>query len=253
MLRVFRIQRFNPEREPNQWVDEYTLEVNEDDKILDILLKIRDEVDTTLGFRASCAHGVCGSDGMMIDGLNRLACQTFVGDIPGRKPINIAPLKGVPVEKDLIVDMDPLLDKVKSVNPWVVAKEHKAGERELLMSQEDFEKIEDMTKCIWCSCCTTSCPSLWSDSDYLGPQALVMAARFILDTRNEDAEKIIEKIGGLDGVFRCHTIGNCTDACPRDIDVTGAIAAVKKVLLQGIDNEDKFSNIVWEKGDEKEQ
>jgi len=120
------------------------------------------------------------------------------------------------------------------------------------MSPEDFEKIEDMTKCIWCSCCTTSCPSLWSDSDYLGPQALVMAARFILDSRNEEAEKIINKVGGHDGVFRCHTIGNCTDACPRDIDVTGAIAAVKKVILQGIENNDSNGFIIWE-NDEKEK
>ncbi len=252
MLRIFRIQRFHPEKSPKSWIDEYTLDVDENDKILDVLLKIRDEIDTTLGFRSSCAHGVCGSDGMMIDGINKLACQTFVGDIPGKKPINIAPLKGVPVEKDLIVEMDPLLDKVKSVNPWVVAKEHKTGEKELLMSPEDFEKIEDMTKCIWCSCCTTSCPSLWSDSDYLGPQALVMAARFILDSRNEEAEKIINKVGGHDGVFRCHTIGNCTDACPRDIDVTGAIAAVKKVILQGIENNDSNGSIIWE-NDENEK
>ena len=109
MLRIFRIQRFHPEKNPKSWIDEYTLDVDENDKILDVLLKIRDEIDTTLGFRSSCAHGVCGSDGMMIDGINKLACQTFVGDIPGKKPINIAPLKGVPVEKDLIVEMLSLI------------------------------------------------------------------------------------------------------------------------------------------------
>ncbi|MBC8514684.1 succinate dehydrogenase iron-sulfur subunit [bacterium] len=230
MKRVFRIHRFDPQDKTAHSTDEFTLEVRGRDRILDVLLRIREELDGTLAFRHSCAHGVCGSDGFLINGINKLACQTFVEDYDG--VIEIAPLRGLPVLKDLVVDMDPFEESIRKVRPWVES----TTEGEGLQSPEDFEAIEDMTKCILCACCTTSCPSFWTNPEYLGPAALVAAARFIKDGRNGAAAKVMERVGGLDGVLRCHTVMNCTDACPRDIDVTGAIAAVKAALLRGTPN-----------------
>lgn len=231
MQQVIRIHRHDPGRFPDTWVDEFTLEVDETDRILDLLRRIRDDHDGSLAFRASCGHGVCGSDGMMIQGINRLACQTFAGDFGGS--VTIAPLKGYPVIRDLVVDLEPFMEKYLAVEPWVEADEWAPGLRESLQSPADLERIEELTTCIMCSCCTSACPSMWLDPDYLGPAAMVQAARFVMDTRNSARERQLANVAVRNGIYRCHTAANCGDACPRGIDVTGAMGAIKRMLFTG--------------------
>ena len=234
MLRVLSIERYDPSRSATGWTDGFTMEMADEDRILDLLFRVRDEIDSTLAFRASCGHGVCGSDGFMIEGVNRLACTTFVADFPGTGPIRLAPLKGFPVLRDLVVDLEPVMAKYLEVQPWVETDPRPAGGREGLQDPADLELIEEMTKCIMCSCCTSACPSFWLNPAYLGPAALVQAARFVFDSRNLAAQSQLRRLAERDGVHRCHTATNCTDACPRDIDVTGVMAALKRAIVTGL-------------------
>lgn len=234
MQRVLNIARFQPGEAPERWVAGYTLEMADDDRILDLLIQVREKHDSSLAFRHSCGHGVCGSDGLLIQGRNRLACKSFVGDFPGAGPINVAPLPGYEVLRDLVVDMEPLVAKFESLEPWVESAPLPAGEVVGLQSPADLDLIEEMTKCIMCSCCSSSCPSFWFNPQYLGPAAMVQAARFAFDTRNTKASEMLARVVGRDGIHRCHTATNCTDACPRDIDVTGVMAALKRAMLTGL-------------------
>lgn len=233
-----RIRRFNPEKDAKAWWGDYTLnDANPTDSVLDLLHRIKWEQDGTLTLRRSCGLGVCGSDAMRINGANRLACKTLLSRItkPGsdQAKIQVEPILGLRVIKDLVVDMDPFFDHYRSVLPYFVNDNVPADGREFLQSPEDRARFDDTTKCILCAACTTSCPSFWANEKYVGPAAIVQAHRFIFDSRDQAAEERLKVVGDSFGVWRCRTNFNCTNACPREIEVTKAIAEVKVVLARG--------------------
>ena len=213
-------------------------DVNPNDSVLDVLHRVKWEHDGTLALRRSCAHGVCGSDAMRINGANALACKTLVARLAkegsSEAKIQVEPILGMRVLKDLIVDMDQFFEHYKSVMPYFVNDEAPPENgRERLQSQADRAVFDDTTKCILCAACTSSCPSFWANERYVGPAAIVQAHRFIFDSRDNAAAERLEVVGDTFGVWRCRTNFNCTNACPREIDVTQAIAEVKKVLATG--------------------
>ncbi len=224
-----RILRYDPERDPSpHWVP-YTVDAEPMDRVLDLLHKVKYEQDGTLTFRRSCGHGICGSDAMMINGRNRLACKIRVDQL-GKRRIAVAPLPGLPVVKDLVVDMDGFFDRYRSVMPFLVA-EGAAPERERRQSPEQRVRFDDTTKCILCAACTSSCPSFWAQPSYVGPAAIVNAHRFVFDSRDEAGAERLEILADKDGVWRCRTIFNCTDACPRGIKITQAILEVSSAIV----------------------
>jgi succinate dehydrogenase / fumarate reductase iron-sulfur subunit len=225
-----RVLRFDPERDTKPHWESYQVEADPQmDRVLDLLHRVKYEQDGTLTFRRSCAHGVCGSDAMLINGRNRLACKVRLEHV-GRK-VTIAPLPGLPVVKDLVVDMDGFFAKLRSVQPFLV-NDSPAPERERRQSPEDRARFDDTTKCILCAACTTSCPSFWARPEYVGPAAIVNAHRFVFDSRDEGADERLEILADKDGVWRCRTIFNCTDACPRGIRITQAILEVSKAIQE---------------------
>jgi succinate dehydrogenase / fumarate reductase, iron-sulfur subunit len=227
---TLKVRRYNPDVSEDVYWSEHTLAMQPTDKVLDALHKIKWEVDGTLTFRRSCAHGVCGSDAMRINGRNRLACKTLVKDVNPDKPITVEPIKGLPVLKDLVVDMEPFFDAYRSVLPFLVTSGNEPT-RERLQSQADRDRFDDTTKCILCAACTTSCPVYWTDGQYFGPQAIVGAHRFIFDSRDEGTDQRLEILNDKEGVWRCRTTFNCTEACPRGIEVTKAIQEVKRAVI----------------------
>ena len=228
---TFRVRRFNPEVSAEATWEDFQLEIDPKERVLDGLHKIKWDLDGTLTFRRSCAHGICGSDAMRINGKNRLACKTLIKDINPEKPITVEPIKGLTVLKDLVVDMEPFFQAYRDVMPFLITKDTNEPTRERLQSAEDRERFDDTTKCILCAACTSSCPVFWNDGQYFGPAAIVNAHRFIFDSRDEAGEQRLEILNDRDGVWRCRTTFNCTDACPRGIEVTKAIAEVKRALI----------------------
>ncbi|WP_367321205.1 succinate dehydrogenase iron-sulfur subunit [Streptomyces sp. HUAS ZL42] len=228
---TFRVRRFNPEVSAEATWEDFQLEIDPKERVLDGLHKIKWDLDGTLTFRRSCAHGICGSDAMRINGKNRLACKTLIKDINPEKPITVEPIKGLTVLKDLVVDMEPFFQAYRDVMPFLITKDTNEPTRERLQTAEDRERFDDTTKCILCAACTSSCPVFWNDGQYFGPAAIVNAHRFIFDSRDEAAEQRLEILNDRDGVWRCRTTFNCTDACPRGIEVTKAIAEVKRALI----------------------
>jgi succinate dehydrogenase / fumarate reductase, iron-sulfur subunit len=224
-----RILRYDPERDAAPHWETYAVEAGPMDRVLNLLLAVKNEQDGTLTFRRSCAHGICGSDAMLINGRNRLACKIRVEQL-GRK-ISVAPLGGLPVVKDLVVDMDGFFAKYRSVLPYFV-NDQPAPARERRQSAKDRERYDDTTKCILCAACTTSCPSFWAQPSYVGPAAIVNAHRFIFDSRDEAGVERLELLADADGVWRCRTTFNCVDACPRDINVTRAILEVSRAIVE---------------------
>jgi succinate dehydrogenase / fumarate reductase iron-sulfur subunit len=223
-----KIRRYNPEvSDEVTWVT-YQVESYPTDRVLNLLMKIKGEQDGTLTFRRSCAHGVCGSDAMRINGVNRLACKVLMKDMPDR--LTIEPIKGLPVEKDLVVDMEPFFEAYRAVKPFLITNGNEPS-KEWLQSQADRDRFDDTTKCILCAACTTSCPVFWTDGSYFGPAAIVNAHRFIFDSRDQAAEERLEILNDREGVWRCRTTFNCTEACPRGIQITKAIQEVKQALL----------------------
>jgi succinate dehydrogenase / fumarate reductase, iron-sulfur subunit len=232
MARVtVRVQRYNPETDGEPHYAEFPVEVEPTDRVLDALNTIKWYQDGTLTYRRSCAHGVCGSDAMRINGVNRLACKVLMRDVGDR--VTIEPLMGFAVIKDLVVDMEPFFAQFRSVLPYLINDEG-TPERERLQSVEDREVYDDTTKCILCAACTTSCPSFWADDNFVGPAAIVNAHRFIFDTRDKGARERLDILNDREGVWRCRTVFNCTEACPRDIRITKAIGEVKKAILYGV-------------------
>ena len=226
-----RILRYDPERDAKPHWEAYSVDVDpKGDRVLDLLHRVKYEQDGTLTFRRSCGHGVCGSDAMLINGRNRLACKVRVEQL-GKRRITVAPLPGLPVVKDLIVDMDGFFDKLKSVQPFLIDK-GPAPARERIQSPEQRERYDDTTKCILCAACTSSCPSFWAQPGYVGPAAIVNAHRFIFDSRDGGADERLEILADKDGVWRCRTIFNCTDACPRGIHITQAIMEVSSAIVE---------------------
>ncbi|MFI1952213.1 succinate dehydrogenase iron-sulfur subunit [Streptomyces xinghaiensis] len=227
---TFRIRRFNPEVAADASWEDFRFEIDPKERVLDALHKIKWELDGTLTFRRSCAHGICGSDAMRINGRNRLACKTLIKDMNPEKPITVEPIKGLAVLKDLVVDMEPFFQAYRDIMPFLVTKGNEPT-RERLQSAEDRERFDDTTKCILCAACTSSCPVFWNDGQYFGPQAIVGAHRFIFDSRDEAGEQRLEILNSKEGVWRCRTTFNCTEACPRGIEITKAIQEVKRALI----------------------
>ncbi len=225
---TLKIRRFNPEKDEQPWWGEYTIEAEPTDRLLDALNHVKWYLDGTLTYRRSCAHGVCGSDAMLINSTNALACKVLLKNL-GKK-ITVEPMRGFRVLKDLLVDMDAFFEKYRQVRPYLIT-DGPAPEKERLQSPPEREAFDDTTKCILCGACTTSCPSFWGNPEYVGPAAIVNAHRFIFDSRDEGREERLEILNTSDGVWRCRTIFNCVQACPRGINVTRAIGEVKKALL----------------------
>jgi succinate dehydrogenase / fumarate reductase iron-sulfur subunit len=219
-----RIRRFDPEADAEPHWEEYTVSAEPSDRVLDLLHQVKWYQDGTLTFRRSCGHGVCGSDAMLINGRNRLACEYLVKDAGSR--ITVEPIRGLPLVKDLLVDMEPFFDQYKSVMPWLVNDDPVEDGRERRQSPEDRERYEDTSRCILCAACTTSCPVFWGDPAYVGPAAIVNAHRFITDSRDHAHEERLEIMADANGVWRCRTVFNCVEACPRDIKITRAIMEV---------------------------
>ena len=212
-----------------QW-SAYTVELEPTDRVLDGLQAIKWQHDGSLAFRRSCAHGVCGSDAMLINGKNRLACKLLVKDLA--QPITVEPMRGFRVLKDLIVDMEAFFAKYRAVKPYLITDEPPPAGQERTQSPAQRERFDDTTKCILCGACTTSCPSFWANQAYVGPAAIVQAHRFLFDSRDHGAGEQLPVLNEASGVWRCRTIFNCTDACPRGINVTKAIGEVKQLLLK---------------------
>jgi succinate dehydrogenase iron-sulfur subunit len=225
---TLKIRRYNPEISSEPWWDEFTVRMEPTDRLLDALHEVKWRQDGTLALRRSCAHGVCGSDAMLINGRNALACKVLVQDVAPKATVE--PIRGLPVLKDLIVDMDPFFEGFKSVLPFLVNDSGEPG-KERRQSPEERARFDDTTKCILCAACTTSCPIFWGDEEYVGPAAIVNAHRFIFDSRDEGGRERLKILSEKTGVFRCRTTFNCTDACPRGIQVTKAIQEVKRSIL----------------------
>jgi succinate dehydrogenase / fumarate reductase iron-sulfur subunit len=229
---TLRIFRYNPDVDARPSYREYTVQADPTDRVLDALMTVKGYQDGTLTFRRSCAHGVCGSDAMRINGVNRLACKVLIKDV-GEK-VTIEPLMGFKVIKDMVVDMEGFFAQYRSVLPFLVTDAAvPADGRERRQSVEDRERFDDTTKCILCAACTTSCPSFWADENFVGPAAIVNAHRFIFDSRDEADGERLDILNDREGVWRCRTIFNCTEACPREIRITKAIGEVKKAILKG--------------------
>ena len=230
MLVSVRIKRFDPDVDRKPHWEAYTAEVEPTDRVLDALNEIKWHQDGTLTFRRSCGHGICGSDAMMINGRNRLACKVLIRDVGAK--ISVEPLRGFAVIKDLVVDMEQFFAKYRSILPYLI-NDNPPPEKERLQSPQERARFDDTTKCILCAACTTSCPSFWADKEYVGPAAIVQAHRFIFDSRDEGAGQRLSILAERHGVWPCHTIFNCTDACPRGIEVTRAIQEVKEAIVTG--------------------
>jgi len=223
-----RVRRFNPEVSEDSWWDEWMVRCDPLERLVEVLHQIKWHHDGTLSFRRSCAHGICGSDAMLINGRNQLACKVLAQDVAPR--VTIEPIRGLAVLKDLIVDMEPFMDGYRSILPYLI-NDSGQPEKERRQSPEDRHRYDDTTKCILCAACTTSCPVFWGDAGYVGPAAIVNAHRFIFDSRDEGGRERMKILSEKTGVFRCRTTFNCTDACPRGIEVTKAIQEVKRAIL----------------------
>jgi succinate dehydrogenase / fumarate reductase iron-sulfur subunit len=225
---TLRIRRYNPEVREDPWWDEFTVDMEPWDHVLEALHEVKWRQDGTLALRRSCAHGICGSDAMVINGKNDLACKVLVKDVAPK--VTVEPIRGLRVLKDLIVDMDAFFEGYEKMLPYLINDED-APDRERLQSPEERERFDDTTKCILCAACTTSCPIFWGDEGYVGPAAIVNAHRFIFDSRDRGSRERLNILGEKTGVFRCRTTFNCTEACPRGIEVTKAIQEVKQAIM----------------------
>jgi len=227
---IFNIYRYNPEVDAKPYFKDYELtDLEPGTMLLDALLKIKEQ-DSTLSFRRSCREGVCGSDGMNINGVNRLACVTKVVDLGER--IELRPLPGLPVIRDLIIDMDQFYKQYKAVKPFLIGVEPEP-EVERLQSPEERDRLDGLYECILCGCCSTACPSFWWNPDkFLGPAALLQASRFIEDSRDAALEERLEQLDDAYKLYRCHSIMNCVQVCPKDLNPTKAIGRIKERMVK---------------------
>lgn len=224
-----KILRYNPEKDTQPYFQDFTVKgVSNDWRLLDVLQEIKWQQDGTLTYRYSCAHGICGSDGMKVNGKNRLACSLLLKDINTKKTIVVEPLPSLPIIKDLVVDMTSFFSKYQVVKPYLINNTPPPQNSERLQSNEDAEKLFESAKCILCACCTTSCPSTWTNENYLGPAAMLKAYRFVYDTRDDAADERLDILDTPDGIWRCHTIFNCIEACPKEINITWHLSQLKK-------------------------
>ncbi len=226
----FRIYRYNPETDREPYMQEYDLpEIGADMVVREALIKIKG-VDETLSFRHSCGEGVCGSDAMNINGRSALACLTKLADLT--EPVEIRPVAGLPVIRDLVVDMTGFYRQYRAVKPYLINRDPEP-EIEHLQSIEDREKLDGLYECIMCGCCSTMCPSFWWNPDkYLGPQALLQAWRFLADSRDQATDERLDDLEGPYKLYRCHTIMNCVEVCPKGLNPTKAIGHIKQLMLK---------------------
>jgi len=227
---TFEIERQDPDNGQEPYWDSFEVECEPMDRVLDALRSIRGKQDGSLAYRKSCAHGVCGSDAMNINGQNRLACQTLLDDLGFPNTVTIRPLPAMDTVKDLVVNMESFEQKNKQVKPYQIKKEQKMPNKERQQSQEEQKLIEESTTCIQCGACTSSCPSSWNNPDYIGPAAMLKAYRYTFDTRDDGADERLDALDVDDGLWRCHTIFNCVEACPKDINLTWHISELKKAV-----------------------
>ena len=230
-IKKVNVYRWNPEDNQNPKLDTYEVDMdNCGPMVLDALIKIKNEIDTTLTFRRSCREGICGSCAMNIDGSNTLACTKSSKEIEG--DINIYPLPHMPVVKDLVPDLQQLYKQYQSIEPWMQSEVSGKDGLEKLQTVEDRSKLDGLYECILCACCSTSCPSYWWNGDkYLGPAVLLQAYRWIIDSRDDERKKRLQKVADELKLFRCHTIMNCTNACPKGLNPAKAIGSIKKMLV----------------------
>ncbi len=233
MVLKFKIFRFDPKKDEKPYYQTYDIQANPADRILDCLNRIRWEQDPTLSFRMSCGHGVCGSDGMRINGTSALACQKLIKDFKENEEILIEPLQVFRVVKDLVVDQEPFFEKYNSVKPYLITNSPQP-ERERLQSIEEHRMFDDAIRCILCACCTASCPITQAKETetYIGPAALVRAFRYLFDSRDEGAEDRISLLDNKDRAWGCQTRWWCTKVCPKEIPVTRQIAQIKKRIIE---------------------
>jgi len=226
----FSIYRYHPESGESPKMQDYDLDISDCVMVLDALLKIKNTIDESLTLRRSCREGVCGSDGMNINGKNRLACTTHISSL--KAPIVIRPLPGLPVIRDLIVDMTQFYNQYEKGKPYLQNNEP-APATERLQSPEDRAKLDGLYECILCACCSSSCPSYWWNPDkYMGPAALLQSYRFIVDSRDTATEERLADLADPFSVFRCRGIMNCVDACPKDLNPLEAINHIKDKMLE---------------------
>ncbi len=230
--RRFKIYRWEPDGDENPRLDSYEIDVDDcGPMVLDALIKIKGEVDSSLTFRRSCREGVCGSCAMNIDGTNTLACTKRIDEVKG--DVKVYPLPHLKVVKDLVPDLNHLYAQLESIEPWMKADSPAPPDRERLQSKEDRDLLDGLYECILCACCSTSCPSYWWNPErYLGPAVLMQAYRWIADSRDEAQGERLDALEDPFRVFRCHTIYNCTDTCPKGLNPAKAIAEIKKKLLE---------------------
>ena len=237
---VIQVYRFEPEQTQNPRLDRYEIDLEQcGAKVLDAIIKIKNELDPTLTFRRSCREGVCGSCAMNINGKNTLACMVPLSDYP--EEITIYPLPHLKVIKDLVVDMTPFYQQYASIQPWLQQSDpaplpdgkRELDSREQLQSIAERQRLDGVYECVMCACCSTSCPSYWWNGDrYLGPAVLLQAYRWLVDSRDDQKDQRLDALDDAFKLYRCHTIMNCTDTCPKGLNPAKAIAEIKKMLVQ---------------------
>ncbi|MEJ0040612.1 MAG: succinate dehydrogenase iron-sulfur subunit [Gammaproteobacteria bacterium] len=231
-IRTFKVYRFDPSSGENPRIDTFEIETKScGPMVLDGLIQIKSAIDASVTFRRSCREGICGSCAMNINGVNRLACTTAMEAMGGT--ISIYPLPAMPVVKDLVPDLTNFYAQYASVKPWLETRSPPPPDAERLQTKEEQEKIDRPAACILCACCSTACPSYWWNSDrFLGPAALLAAYRWIIDSRDESTGERLDNLEDPFRLYRCHTIMNCTDACPKDLNPAKAIAEIKKLMVE---------------------
>jgi succinate dehydrogenase / fumarate reductase iron-sulfur subunit len=230
-IKRFKVYRWTPDDGKNPVIDTYEVDMDQcGPMVLDALIKIKNEIDSSLTFRRSCREGVCGSCAMNIDGTNTLACTKFIADVKG--DIKIYPLPHMPVVRDLVPDLTVPYAQLASIEPWLKSTTQ-APTRERLQSPEERAKLDGLWECILCFCCTTSCPSYWwAGERYLGPAVLLQAYRWLADSRDEAAGERLDQLEDPFRLYRCHTIMNCTKTCPKSLNPAKAIAEIKKMMVE---------------------
>lgn len=231
-IKKFIVYRYDPDAGENPRTDTYEVDMDTcGPMILDALIKIKNEMDSTLAFRRSCREGICGSCSMNIDGANGLACTMAIADVEG--DVKVYPLPHQPILKDLVSDLTNFYAQYASVEPWLKADTPVSNDTERLQSKEDRAKLDGLYECILCACCSTSCPSYWWNSDrYLGPAALLNAYRWIADSRDDHTGERLDELNDPFKLYRCHTIMNCTSVCPKGLNPAEAIAEIKKLMVE---------------------
>ncbi|WP_305890944.1 succinate dehydrogenase iron-sulfur subunit [Methylomonas rosea] len=231
-IRHFEVYRWDPDSGENPRIDTYEIDMDQcGPMVLDAILKIKNEIDSSLTFRRSCREGVCGSCAMNINGKNTLACTKAISDYKGT--VKIFPLPHMSVVKDLVADMTHFFEQYTSIKPWLTTESEAPAETERLQTRDERAKLDGLYECVLCACCSTSCPSYWWNSDkYLGPAILLQAYRWLADSRDENDKERLDELDESFKLYRCHTIMNCTDTCPKGLNPAKAIAEIKKLLVE---------------------